>query len=60
MTTIKEGVEVFGIKNYYILKSFEYYIFGVLPYWLFAVLVAAVLFAITTILTKKFLIRAPR
>ena len=60
ITTIKEGMEVFGIKDYYILKSFEYFIFWVLPYWWFVVLAAAVLFAIATLSIKKFLIRALR
>ncbi|ALM48414.1 hypothetical protein AMR72_05580 [Flavobacterium psychrophilum] len=53
ITTIKEGMEVFGIKDYYILKSFEYFIFWVLPYWLFILILVAAVYAMITFVIVK-------
>lgn len=62
VTTINEGMEVFGISGYAegIAKSFEYYLFWVLPYWWLILLFTAVLFAISTFSINKFITRPRR
>lgn len=55
VTTISEGMEVFGIKDYWkgIAKSFEYYLFWVLPYWWLTLILVTAVFAIITFVTVK-------